>query len=154
MLSSLCIRPAACRLLIDAAQETFEDASDMTPRPRLYAGRSRSRSLLSRRESSPSVAQERRTDSPVGGLPANDGAHEVRHNGINGGPKPGEEGAGINGIPKPTEQVASIPGIPKPTEQVASNAQQSKSPQLPAHRLSVTEDMDDVSLDEGTTHSA
>ncbi|KAF2114643.1 GTPase-activating protein-like protein GYP5 [Lophiotrema nucula] len=51
-------------------QETFEDATtDMTPRPTSHSDRSRSRSLISRRESSSSTAKEGRTDSPAPEIP-------------------------------------------------------------------------------------
>ncbi|KAJ4368787.1 hypothetical protein N0V83_005869 [Neocucurbitaria cava] len=94
----------------DKDGDSFEDASEITPRPDSHAERSgsRSRSLISKRESSSSRTREDRADSPAPGVPRG---------------KPSDENAG-------------------------EGAPSAKSPLLTAHRISVTSDMDDVSLDE------
>jgi phosphatidate phosphatase APP1 len=50
-------------------QDSFEDASDMTPRPDSHSERSRSRSLLKKHESS-STSQEDDAESPLSEVPA------------------------------------------------------------------------------------
>lgn len=105
--------------LLFSEQETFEDATDMTPRP--TSERSRSRSLISRRESSSSTAQGHRADSPVPKIPNTDG----------------------------TQEEQKRDSVPEPTVATGEDASHAKSPLLTAHRISVTSDMDEVSLDEG-----
>ncbi|KAH8717111.1 rab-GTPase-TBC domain-containing protein [Phaeosphaeriaceae sp. PMI808] len=95
----------------DRDGDSFEDASEMTPRPDSHSESSRSRSLLSKRESSSSNAHEGRADSPVPELPE---------------------------VPKD----ASVK-----SESTSGETAPTKSPLLTAHRISVTSDMDDVSLD-------
>lgn len=92
----------------------------MTPRPTSHSERSRSRSLISRRESSSSAAHDHRADSPVPEIPNTDGIHEEKPNGVHG-----------------------------TAHDAAGDAQHQKSPLLTAHRISVPSDMDDVSLEEG-----
>ncbi|KAF2829646.1 RabGAP/TBC [Ophiobolus disseminans] len=92
----------------DREGDSFEDASDITPRP---DSQSRSRSLLGKRESSTSSAHDNRTDSAVPDVP---------------------------GIPKDAANHADT---------ASGDAAPGKSPLLTAHRISVTSDMDDVSLD-------
>ncbi|KAH7382153.1 rab-GTPase-TBC domain-containing protein [Pyrenochaeta sp. MPI-SDFR-AT-0127] len=55
----------------DKEGESFEDAPEITPRPNSHSDRSqsRSRSLISKRESSSSTANESRTDSPTPDVP-------------------------------------------------------------------------------------
>ncbi|KAF1951084.1 GTPase-activating protein-like protein GYP5 [Byssothecium circinans] len=114
--------------------EDFQDAHDMTPRPPSHADRSRTRSLLSRRTSSSSTAQEPRADSPVPEIPNRDGSEEEKE-------KPKEKEV-PNGTPEAAEMAP----------QTGDDAAQSKSPLLTAHRISVTS-MDDVSLEEGGAKS-
>ncbi|KAF2463470.1 RabGAP/TBC [Lindgomyces ingoldianus] len=102
----------------DREGDTFEDATEMNPRPTSHSDRSRSRSLTARRTSSSSTAREGRTDSPPPGIP----------NGAN------VEGEHHNGHTDAAEGHAL--------------ASLEKSPLLTAHRISVTSDMDDVALDE------
>lgn len=104
----------------DREGETFEDATDMTPRPTSNSERSRSRSLLSRRTSSSSTTKDTLPDSPVPDLP-NAASGEALERA------------------KGTEQTLGV------TEETAGA---NKSPLLTAHRISVTSDMDDVSLEE------
>ncbi|KAH7075369.1 rab-GTPase-TBC domain-containing protein [Paraphoma chrysanthemicola] len=91
----------------DKSGDSFEDASEITPRPDSHSERSqsRSRSLLNKRESASSSEQGARADSPV----------------------------------------PEVPGLPKDAN--STDAAPAKSPLLTAHRISVTSDMDDVSLD-------
>ena len=97
-------------------QVTFEDASDMTPRPPSHSGRSVSRYLTNRRPSSSSTAtRDSITEYPLPKMP--NGAVEE----------------GANGH----------------VEEYGENAPAAKSPLLTAHRISITSDMDDVSLEEG-----
>lgn len=106
-------------------QDSFEDASEITPRPESHSERSqsRSRSLISKRESTDTTVQSPKPDSPVPEVPevpiqTNDGAADTK-------------------------------GAVEATETSSENAAPAKSPLLTAHRISVTSDMDDVSLEEG-----
>lgn len=106
-------------------QDSFEDASEITsrPEPRSERSQSRSRSLLSKRESTDTTTQESKADSPAPEVPqlpsgANDEADHTK-------------------------------GEVEATEASPGNAPPAKSPLLTAHRISVTSDMDDVSLEEG-----
>ncbi|KAF1836884.1 RabGAP/TBC [Decorospora gaudefroyi] len=103
----------------DKEGDSFEDASEITPRPDSKAERSqsRSRSLL-RRESSSSTVQEGRPASPAPAVP------HVPAEGNDDADKPKSEPEGTDSQDTPA-----------------------KSPLLTAHRVSVTSDMDDVSLD-------
>lgn len=94
-----------------ALQDSFEDASESTPRPESQSDRSRSRSLLSKRESSTSSTDDSRADSPIPEVPA----------------IPTTNGKGKD----------------------ADDTPAAKSPLLTSHRISVTSDMDDVSLEGG-----
>jgi hypothetical protein len=118
-------------------QDSFEDASDMTTRPEPQSERSqsRSRSLISKRESTDTAVQEPKADAPAPEVPevpevpaqANDEAEETK----------GEIEATETSTETPAE--TSTEDAPPPA----------KSPLLTAHRISVTSDMDDVSLEEG-----
>ena len=106
-------------------QDSFEDASEITPRPESHSERSqsRSRSLISKRESTDTTVQESKAESPVPEVPevpiqANDEAEQPK-------------------------------GEVEATETSTGDAPPAKSPLLTAHRISVTSDMDDVSLEEG-----
>ncbi|KAF1344359.1 RabGAP/TBC [Lizonia empirigonia] len=108
-------------------QDSFEDASEITPRPepRSERSQSRSRSLLGKRESTDTTAQEPKADSPAPEVPqlpsgANDEADDTK-------------------------------GEVEATEASTGMAPPAKSPLLTAHRISVTSDMDDVSLEEDGT---
>lgn len=108
-------------------QDSFEDASEITPRPEPQTERSqsRSRSLISKRESTDTTAQEPKPDSPAleaAGAPTQ-----------------------ANDDVKPNKGEGKIEATETPTE----DAPFAKSPLLTAHRISVTSDMDDVSLEEG-----
>lgn len=115
-------------------QDSFEDASDITPRPELHTERSqsRSRSLISKRESTETTAQDSKADSPA------DDAPEVPE---------------VPGVPTRSNDDAPQTkgeGEGEATESPSEDAPAAKSPLLTAHRISVTSDMDDVSLEEGT----
>ncbi|KAI8935015.1 hypothetical protein NX059_008680 [Plenodomus lindquistii] len=97
----------------DKGGDDFEDASESTPRPDSQSDRSRSRSLLSQRDSSTSSARDSRDDSPPPDVP--EVPRQMR---------------GDNTDAKSDDETSS-----------------GKSPLLTAHRISVTSDMDDVSLD-------
>lgn len=109
-------------------QDSFEDASEITPRPESHSERSqsRSRSLLSKRESTDTTVQSPKPDSapevPEVPIQTNDGAADTK-------------------------------GEVEATETSTDDAPPAKSPLLTAHRISVTSDMDDVSLEEGTCTS-
>jgi hypothetical protein len=109
-------------------QDSFEDASEITPRPESHTERSqsRSRSLLSKRESTDTTVQSPKPDSapevPEVPIQTNDGAADTK-------------------------------GDVETTETSTEDAAPAKSPLLTAHRISVTSDMDDVSLEEGTCTS-
>ena len=93
----------------------------MTPRPTSHTG-SRTRSLISRRDSTSSSTLEHNSDPPVPEVPKLDGAHEQQH----------EKDSEV----KPQEAAEK------------TEADAPKSPLLASHRISVTS-MDDVSLEEG-----
>ena len=110
---------------IPLLQDSFEDASEITPRPESHSERSqsRSRSLISRHESSDTTVQEAKADSPASEVPevptqANDDAPHTK-------------------------------GEVEATDTTTEDAPPAKSPLLTSHRISVTSDMDDVSLEEG-----
>ncbi|KAF2199172.1 RabGAP/TBC [Delitschia confertaspora ATCC 74209] len=113
----------------DREGDTFEDASDMTDRPTSESERSRSRSLTKRRTSNSSTVKEPRVESPVP-------------------ESPDTTAPGANAtIPEAVNTTASE------TEGSVDGAVPEKSPLLTAHRISVSSDMDDVSLDEATDGS-
>ncbi|KAH9875441.1 hypothetical protein J1614_004933 [Plenodomus biglobosus] len=97
----------------DKGADDFEDASEITPRPDSQSDRSRSRSLLSKRDSSTSSAHDSRDESPPPDVPE---------------------------VPRQVKDDTA-------NEQPSDEALSAKSPLLTAHRISVTSDMDDVSLD-------
>ncbi|KAF1852203.1 GTPase-activating protein-like protein GYP5 [Cucurbitaria berberidis CBS 394.84] len=99
----------------DKEGESFEDASEISPRPDSHSEKSRSRSLLGRRGSSSSTVHEGSPDSPAPVLPK---------------------------VPKEAN------GDTEALENDSDDVPSTKSPLLTAHRISVTSDMDDVSLDE------
>ena len=101
-------------------QVTFEDASDVTPRPPSHSDRSMSRYLINRRPSSPSTATR---DS-------------------------------ITEHPLPEMSKGTVGGANGHVEEYWENAPPAKSPLLTAHRISVTSDMDDVSLEEGPYYNS
>ena len=110
-------------------QDSFEDASEITPRPEPHTERSqsRSRSLISKRESTDTTAQEPKVGSPApeaADVPTEADNHVI--------PSKGEGEGEVEATETPTEDAAPA-----------------KSPLLTAHRISVTSDMDDVSLEEG-----
>lgn len=107
----------------DREGETFEDATDTTPRPTSHSDRSRSRSLLSRRTSSSSTTKDTLPDSPVPDLP---------------------NAAGGEALDRANDKDRKAVGV------ADESAGVNKSPLLTAHRISVTSDMDDVSLEEDT----
>ncbi|KAL1600922.1 hypothetical protein SLS59_005587 [Nothophoma quercina] len=115
----------------DKEGDSFEDASEITPRPESHSERSqsRSRSLISRHESSDTTVQEVKADSPASEVPevptqANDDAPHTK-------------------------------GEVEATDTTTEDAPPAKSPLLTSHRISVTSDMDDVSLEEeGTKDSS
>ncbi|KAJ4297877.1 hypothetical protein N0V90_005776 [Kalmusia sp. IMI 367209] len=115
----------------DRDADTFEDATEMTPRP---TSASRSRSLISRRESSSSTAPEQNADSPVPEIPKVDGAHEQT-----------EE----------KEQAEDVEEKPHVNPEAAETAEgdAATSPPSASHRISVTS-MDDVSLEEESAKSS
>jgi hypothetical protein len=107
-------------------QDSFEDASEITPRPESHSERSqsRSRSLISKRESTDTTVQS---------------------------PKPGSPTPDVPEVPIQTNDgAADTKGDVEATEASTEDAPPAKSPLLTAHRISVTSDMDDVSLEEGT----
>jgi hypothetical protein len=110
-------------------QDSFEDASEITPRPESHSERSqsRSRSLISKRESTDTTAQSPKPDSHTPEVP------EVPIQAIDGAADP--------------------KGAVEAAETSTEDAAPAKSPLLTAHRISVTSDMDDVSLEEGTCTS-
>ncbi|PVH93186.1 RabGAP/TBC [Periconia macrospinosa] len=108
--------------------ETFEDAPDMTPRPPSHNDRSRTRSLLNRRASSSSTAQDPPPEPPAPELPTKDTEKDAL-------------------APLEKDNEAS-----KEDEKTGDEMTPSKSP-LPPQRISVTS-MDDVSLEEEGTKSA
>lgn len=106
-------------------QDSFEDASEITPRPESHTERSqsRSRSLLGKRESTETTVQSPKVDAPAPEVPA-----------------------------KPTQandEAEQIKGDVEAPETSTEDGATAKSPLLTSHRISVTSDMDDVSLDEG-----
>ncbi|KAJ4405592.1 hypothetical protein N0V91_005110 [Didymella pomorum] len=113
----------------DKDADSFEDASEITPRPESHTERSqsRSRSLLSKRESTDTTVQSPKPDSapevPEVPIQTNDGAADTK-------------------------------GDVETTETSTEDAAPAKSPLLTAHRISVTSDMDDVSLEEEGTKDA
>ncbi|KAF2017114.1 GTPase-activating protein GYP5 [Aaosphaeria arxii CBS 175.79] len=116
------VRPASRSSSPDRG-ETFEDATTgITPRPNSQSG-SRSRSLLSRRTSSSStMTKDTAPDSPIPDMPENAAAALAAEK---------DKGKGIESLDGAEDQPAP-----------------EKSPLLTAHRISVTSDMDDVSLEE------
>ncbi|CBX93544.1 similar to GTPase-activating protein GYP5 [Plenodomus lingam JN3] len=119
----------------DKGGDDFEDASEVTPRPDSQSDRSRPRSLLSKRDSSTSSARDSRDDSPPPDVPeVPDPAKEVEDD-------PVKE-------VKDDDQVNEDTAKEKPGDEKSSDEKSSpNSPLLTAHRISVTSDMDDVSLD-------
>lgn len=110
-------------------QDTFEDATETTPRP---VSASRSRSLLGRRESSSSTAVPEHTpDSQVPEVPDITAA-------VTADEKKEHETGPVKGDVEP------IPNVTPDT----ADGDAPKSPTLTSHRISVTS-MDDVSLEEG-----
>lgn len=111
-------------------QDSFEDASEITPRPESHTERSqsRSRSLISKRASTDTTVPEPKADSPVPDAVAavadtNSDAEQPK-------------GADVGKVEATETSVEDVPPA--------------KSPLLTAHRISVTsEDLDDVSLEEG-----
>jgi hypothetical protein len=75
------------------AQDTFEDAPDMTPRPTSHADRSRSRSLIRRESGGSSRSLRAESPVPVPELPNTDGAadSEKNENNEQGVPETSEE---------------------------------------------------------------
>lgn len=103
--------------------DSFEDASEITPRPESHSERSqsRSRSLLGKRESSDTTVQSPKVGSPAPEVP------EVPGQG-------NDDAQQTNDVDAP--ETSTQDGPP------------AKSPLLTAHRISVASDMDDVSLEE------
>jgi hypothetical protein len=112
-------------------QDSFEDASEITPRPESHTERSqsRSRSLISKRASTDTTVQEPKADSPVP-----DAVAAVATADTNGDAEQ-PKGADVGEVEATEAPVEDVPPA--------------KSPLLTAHRISVTSDMDDVSLEEG-----
>lgn len=112
-------------------QDSFEDASEITPRPESHTERSqsRSRSLISKRESADTTVQEPKADSPA--------------------PEATEAFPHANDDAEQSKGAGAGAGEVEPTETPTEDAPPAKSPLLTAHRISVTSDMDDVSLEEG-----
>ncbi|OSS50007.1 hypothetical protein B5807_04884 [Epicoccum nigrum] len=123
----------------DKEGDSFEDASEITPRPESHTERpqSRSRSLISKRESTDTTVQEPKADSPV----PDAAAALADTNADAKQPK----GAAVDEVEVKVE--VEVEATETPTEE----APPAKSPLLTAHRISVTSDMDDVSLEEEGT---
>ncbi|RMZ71266.1 GTPase-activating GYP5 [Pyrenophora seminiperda CCB06] len=128
--------------------DSFEDAPEISPRPESRSEhsqterpQSRSRSLL-QRESSSSTVQEARPTSPPPAVPA---VPTVPKDGKDSDEDSDESESEPEVIEKPTE---------KAVEKHSEDAPAANSPLLTAHRVSVTSDMTDVSLEgEGTKTS-
>ncbi|KAF2447273.1 RabGAP/TBC [Karstenula rhodostoma CBS 690.94] len=120
----------------NADADSFEDATETTPRP---TSASRARSLISRRESSASAEQNADAEVPevpeVPGIPDINGALEEKE------PVPEADEQKTHTTP-PTEETPAEP----------SGDDAPKSPNLTSHRISVTS-MDDVSLEEEAAKS-
>lgn len=106
-------------------QDTFEDASDVASRPTSQSERSRSRSLTKRRASNSSTARETSPSPPVPGVPSTEAEVPKTANGD-------------------SEHAAAMPAV--------GGAAAEKSPLLTTNRISVTEDLDDISLEEGASY--
>ncbi|KAH6618887.1 rab-GTPase-TBC domain-containing protein [Boeremia exigua] len=111
----------------DRGRDSFEDASEITPRPESHSERSqsRSRSLISKRESSQPAIQSPKVGSPTLEVP--------------------EVSTQVD------DEAQHTKGEVEATETSTEDALPAKSPLLTAHRISVTSDMDDVSLEEEGT---
>ncbi|CAE7023253.1 hypothetical protein PTT_04426 [Pyrenophora teres f. teres 0-1] len=122
--------------------DNFEDAPEISPRPdsrsepsHTERAQSRSRSLL-QRESSSSTVQEARPTSPPPAVPV-----------VPAVPKEGNDDSDES---ESEPEVIEKP-VEKPAEKHSDDAPAANSPLLTAHRVSVTSDMTDVSLEgEGT----
>ena len=123
------------------SQDSFEDASEITPRPESHTERSqsRSRSLLSKRASTDTTVPEPKADAPV-----SDAVAAVADtNGDADADADAEQPKGAD-VGKVEATETSVEDVPP-----------AKSPLLTAHRISVTsEDLDDVSLEEGARMTA
>lgn len=118
-------------------QDSFEDASEITPRPESHTERSqsRSRSLISKRASTDTTVPEPKADSPV--------------------PDAVAAVADTNGDADAEQPKGADVGKVEATETSVEDVPPAKSPLLTAHRISVTsEDLDDVSLEEGARMTA
>jgi hypothetical protein len=117
----------------DKDGDSFEDASEITPRPESHTERSqsRSRSLISKRASTDTTVQEPKADSPVP-----DAVAAVATADTNGDAEQ-PKGADVGEVEATEAPIEDVPPA--------------KSPLLTAHRISVTSDMDDVSLEEEGT---
>ncbi|KAF3008891.1 GTPase-activating protein [Curvularia kusanoi] len=115
----------------DKEGDSFEDASEITPRPESHTERSqsRSRSLISKRASTDTTVQEAKADSPL--------------------PDASDAPADTNGDAE--QPKGAIVEEVEATETSTDNPAPAKSPLLTGHRISVTSDMDDVSLEEEGT---
>ncbi|KAJ4356208.1 uncharacterized protein N0V89_004238 [Didymosphaeria variabile] len=119
----------------DRDADNFEDATETTPRP---TSASRSRSLISRRESSASTAPEQNADAEVPEVPEIpdvDGALEQKEP-----------------IPEADEQKTHVTPAAAETAVEPAVDDAAQSPNLTSHRISVTS-MDDVSLEEEAAKS-
>ncbi|KAE8848406.1 hypothetical protein PTNB85_02249 [Pyrenophora teres f. teres] len=122
--------------------DNFEDAPEISPRPdsrsepsHTERAQSQSRSLL-QRESSSSTVQEARPTSPPPAVPV-----------VPAVPKEGNDDSDES---ESEPEVIEKP-VEKPAEKHSDDAPAANSPLLTAHRVSVTSDMTDVSLEgEGT----
>lgn len=118
-------------------QDSFEDASEITPRPESHTERSqsRSRSLISKRASTDTTVPEPKADSPV--------------------PDAVAAVADTNGDADAEQPKGADEGKVEAAETSVEEVPPAKSPLLTAHRISVTsEDLDDVSLEEGARMTA
>ncbi|KAA8619168.1 GTPase-activating protein GYP5 [Pyrenophora tritici-repentis] len=124
--------------------DSFEDAPEINSRPdsrsepsHTERAQSRSRSLL-QRESSSSTVQEARPTSPQPAVPAV--------------PKEGNDDSDESeSEPEVIEKPVEKP-VEKLAEKHSDDAPAANSPLLTAHRVSVTSDMTDVSLEGGKYH--
>ncbi|KAF2712152.1 RabGAP/TBC [Pleomassaria siparia CBS 279.74] len=121
--------------------QDFQDAPDASPRPDSHRSSSRSRSLI-RRTSGSSLAQEARSDSPVHVVPKRASIKE--------------EDEELHAVEETDElhAVEEADELHAVQEAEADDAEEKwpvaveKSPLVTAQHIAVTEDMDDVSLDE------
>jgi hypothetical protein len=157
-------RQAAANLTLPL-QDSFEDASDMAPRPDTATDRpqSRARSLMGKRESTlspphdslPLPESESPTDEPAPDVPV------VSDNASDDTAKSDELEPHLDATADVAETAETADtkdtkGATETTDTPAldastDDAPPAKSPLLTAHRISVTSDMDDVSLTEGTS---